>query len=405
MTDHRQVPPDHAPAVPRRALAILVTALVANAVGHSYALMVLPPLGRQMGFGDIRTGWLIGLAALLLTVSGPVWGSVCDRWGRRLALMTGLAAAAAFAAVFAGVLAGRGTGALSAGLAFTLLLSARLAQALLTGGLMPGAQAFLADATTERRRASGMGLMGASFGAGTILGGALSWGFGASGAGTALLLIAGVQGLAFLLLFLLPVSRGMPRLPGGGIAPLSPRQIWPFLLTTFLGLGAYGQMQQVMALRLQDGFDLPLQDAVQRSGAVMMATMIAMVITQGAVVRRLDWPPLRMIRVGAIGAGLCLAGVAVAPALPVLMVGMVGVGAMLGLLIPGNLAGLSLRAGGGAQARAAGLNAIGQGVGLAVGPVVGATMHQLSPQAPFLLAAVLMLTIAGLAFRPRLFGI
>lgn len=402
---HAVVPPAGGPAVPRRAFAVLVAALMTNAVGHSYALMVLPPLGRQMGFGDLRTGWLIGAAALLLTAAGPVWGILCDRHGRRPALITGLIAAAAFALVFYGVLTGRGTGLLPVELAFTLLLSARLVQAVLTAGLMPGAQAFLADCTPERNRAGGMGVMGAAFGAGTIAGGALSWGFGAAGAGTALLLIAGMQAVALLALTVLlpePPRRVLSGADSGG--PLRLAALWPFLLITFLGLGAYSLLQQVMALRLHDGFGLPLDQAVQHSGGAMMVTMLAMVVTQGGIVRRLRCAPLVLVRVGALGAALFLAGVAVAPSLPVLMVGMAGLGAMLGLLIPGNLAGLSLRAGAAAQARAAGLNAIGQGLGLAAGPVTGAMLHQIMPEAPFVAAALLMLLIAVLTLRPRLFA-
>ncbi len=132
-------------------------------------------------------------------------------------------------------------------------------------------------------------------------------------------------------------------------------------------------------------------------GAAMMAAMAAMVAGQMILVRRLAWTPRRLCRVGAVGAALCLVVAAFAGSPPPLFAAIVGLGLFLGLLLPGNLARISLRADG-AQASAAGVNAVAQGLGMALGPIAGAVLHRISPQAPYVAAAAVA-CVALLAWR------
>jgi len=238
----------------RGAVAVLFAGLVANAMGHSFVLVVLPALGRQLGFGDVQTGLLLSLSALALTLSAPLWGTLCEAWGRRRVLLTGLAAAAVFPAVLAVLVDLRLSLVLSATLTFALLLGLRLPQAVVAGGVMPAAQAFVADVTSADRRAGGMGLMGAAFGIGSIAGAALAFGLGGSGVTIALWVIAGVIGAALVLLW-----RALPEPPRAAARPGLPvrrvvlARVWPFLGITACGLAVYSLLQQVTALRLQDG--------------------------------------------------------------------------------------------------------------------------------------------------------
>ena len=50
---------------------------------------------------------------------------------------------------------------------------------------------------------------------------------------------------------------------------------------------------------------------------------------------------------------------------------------------------MSLRTGAGAQGRIAGINAIGQGLGMVAGPFLGAAIYQQSPAAPYWACATL----------------
>ncbi|MGE4527356.1 MAG: MFS transporter [Rhodospirillaceae bacterium] len=386
-------------SAPRSVVAVLFAALAANAAGHAFVLIVLPPLARRLGFSDLQAGMLLSLSALVMTLAAPVWGGVCDRRGRRRVILAGLGAGAVFLAACAAVVAARLAGGLSAAAAFGLLFAARILQAALGAGLMPAAQAVFADITRDDRRAGGMGTMGAAFGIGSILGGAAAWRL-ASGmpeAGFLLLsacLAAAVGGIALTL----PETRAAPPPEALAAGTLPFAAIARFLAVTLLGLAVYSLLQQVTVLRLQDGFGLPPDRAMRAGGGAMMLAMTAMAAMQLGVVRRLRWPPGRLSRTGAAAALACLAAAAAAPGVAALVAATAGLGASLGLLLPGNLAALSLRAGPAAQARAAGINAVAQGMGMALGPIGGAALHQIAPTAPYAAAAAAMTVVCALTW-------
>ncbi|MFZ3179469.1 MAG: MFS transporter, partial [Methylocystis silviterrae] len=158
-----------------------------------------------------------------------------------------------------------------------------------------------------------------------------------------------------------------------------------------LGVTAYGILQQVTALRLQDALGFSFQDSIASAGAALMATALAMVVVQGFALRVLAWTPERLLNVGAVTAALAMMGAALAQTYAEIFGALVIFGAAIGLMLPGNLAALSLRVGADAQGKAAGINVIGQGMGQALGPVLGATLHQLSPLAPFFATTILMI--------------
>ena len=68
----------------------------------------------------------------------------------------------------------------------------------------------------------------------------------------------------------------------------------------------------------------------------------------------------------------------------VLVGGMIILGGAIGLLLPGNLAAMSLATGVKAQGKVAGINTLAMGVGLVVGPTAGTAIYHASPVAPVL---------------------
>lgn len=386
----------HPVAQPRKIAALLFSALVANAAGHAFVLVVLPGLARRLGMSDLQAGLLIGLSALAATLAAPLWGVVGDRGGRRRVVLAGLGVGAAFLAFAAALVKWRLSGEIEAGTAFVALFAARLAQAVLGAGLMPASQAIFADITAGARRAGGMGLMGAAFGIGSIAGGAFAWRMAADLPAVALALLAAAVAAAAL-----GVARWLPETRGSGRAAAGVRlgsRLARFLAVTLLALAAYAALQQVTVLRLQDGFGLTADAAMRAGGGMMMTAMAAMVAGQVLLAHRLAWSPQRLSRSGAAVAALALAAAAFAPAPPMLLGAMAGVGLGLGLLLPGNLAQISLRADG-AQAVAAGINALAQGLGMAIGPIAGAALHRVAPQAPYFAAAVALACVVVLVWR------
>ncbi|MBN2752505.1 MAG: MFS transporter [Rhodospirillaceae bacterium] len=372
---------------PRKVARLLFIALAANAAGHSFVLVVLPGLARRLGFSDLQAGVLIGLSALVMTLAAPVWGTIGDRSGRRRLFLAGLLSGCVFLGVAAVLVSWRFREGISAQTTFVLLFTARLLQSCFAGGLSPATQAIVADITVADRRAGGMGLMGAAFGIGSVLGGMVAWWLAADNPVIALTLLAVVIAASTLFSAIsLPETHS-----DTSIHPLNKIDLAKgsarFLAVTLLALSTYAALQQVTVLRLQDGFGLSPDVAMRTGGAVMMTSMAAMVTGLLVLVRHLAWSARRFCRVGATGATVCLIVAALTTSLPILFITMAGFGVCLGLLMPGNLAQISLRAGA-AQASAAGLNAVAQGFGMALGPIAGAALHRFSPQAPYAAAAV-----------------
>ena len=382
----------------RVARLALFLGLLGNAMGHAFLLASLPPLGRQLGLGDVETGVILSLGALGLLIAAPLWGLVAERWGRRPVLLIGLLVAALAPLAFAALAEARLAALVSVGLTFGLLLSVRLCQSLLTGGLLPAAQAYIADMTAADRRIAGMGLMAAAFGLGSVIGAATLWAVAEIGVPVGFYAVALVTGAAALAVWRwLPEPPRSLRPDGGAAARIPWAAIWPCLLITVLGVTTYALIQMVTALRVQDAFGLSPQQAAGQAGAVLTATAVSMVVAQAVVLQRLRWPADRVIGLGAslaIGAFVMLA---LADSLLIVAAAMVGLGLAIGLLLPANLAMLSLLTGAGAQAKVAGINAIGQGIGMVAGPALGALLYQLSPTTPFWASAGLLTLVFALS--------
>lgn len=386
------------PSRHRRAQAALFLALMANAAGQSFLLVVLPPLGRRLGFTDIQTGAVLSASAVLLMIAAPAWGYLSERIGRRPVIMIALAGAMLTPLAFGVIVDRRLDGTISALLALYLFVAARSAQTMLSGGLLPASQAYIADITAPEARAGGMGVLGAAYGLGAIIGSAFAWRIGGGDAALAFLLVSGLAGLALVSVALMAPE---PRHVGGELAAqpvgLNLSRIWPFFAITLASISAHSIVQQTVALRLQDAFGFTSDASIAKAGLALMATALAMIVVQGVVLRMLAFRPETLLASGALLAAVALLFAAFARSYVELSGALVLLGAALGLMLPGNMASLSLRAGPNAQGKAAGFNVVGQGLGLAIGPLAGAALHQISPQMPFLAASTLLMAALALA--------
>jgi DHA1 family tetracycline resistance protein-like MFS transporter len=385
-----------------RAQIALFLGLAANAAGQSFLLVVLPPLGRRLGFSDLQTGAILGVSALLLIVSAPIWGYVSERIGRKPVLLIALAGATLAPAAFSAIVGRRLDGAMPALSALILFFVTRSLQTMICGGLLPASQAFVADITEPRQRSRGMGLIGAATGLGGVIGAALAWQVGGADAVSAFALVAALVCVAFVsVLLLVEEARRDDARPTYADIRLPLERIWPFLAITLVAISAYGMLQQVLALRLQDALGFSHEESIAKAGAALMATALAMVVVQGVALRVLVTKPEQLLSTGAAMATLSLVLGSLGRSYLEIFCALILFGVAIGLMFPGNLSSISLRAGSGAQGKAAGVNVIGQGLGLAIGPIAGASLHRLSPQAPFIVSSLLFALAWGLAIFAR----
>ncbi len=144
-------------------LLIIYLTVFIDLIGFGMVIPILPFYANTAPFNatPFEIGLLLGIYSIMQFVFSPLLGRLSDKYGRRPIL-------------FISIL-GSAVGYFVIGAANTLLL-VFLGRVIggITGGNISTAQAYIADVTSRENRAKGMGLFGAMFGLGFILGPALA---------------------------------------------------------------------------------------------------------------------------------------------------------------------------------------------------------------------------------------
>ena len=150
--------PEVAPA--RRGLVVLFAVVILDLVGFGIVMPVLPFWAQEFGAGAAAFGLLQSSYAVAQFVCAPLWGRLSDRVGRRPVLLW--------------TIAGTALAMLATGLAPSLvwLFAARILAGAFAANISV-ASAYITDVTPPEERTRFMGLLGASFGIGFVLGPAL----------------------------------------------------------------------------------------------------------------------------------------------------------------------------------------------------------------------------------------
>lgn len=142
-------------------LAVVLTSVFIDLIGFGMVIPFLSFYARQYHAKGTEIGALVGVYSLMQFFFSPVWGRLSDRFGRRPILLLGLSASCSGYLIFA-----------FAHSYAWLFISRTVAG---VGGATIGtAQAYIADCTTPENRTKWLGMLGAAFGTGFILGPALA---------------------------------------------------------------------------------------------------------------------------------------------------------------------------------------------------------------------------------------
>ncbi|MGF1657699.1 MAG: MFS transporter [Verrucomicrobiales bacterium] len=190
-------------------LPLIFLTVVVDLIGFGIVIPVLPLIADTTGALAWQIGLLMGIYSGMQFLLAPVFGQLSDRFGRRPILifsMLGLGIGYVFLAFAPSI---------------EWMLFARVWQGI-CGANLGAAQAAVADVTTPEDRAKGMGLIGAAFGIGFVLG-PLIGGLASLLTAAAPFLVAALLSFAnaFLVWRLLPETR--PR----SFAPAE-RLMWPW---------------------------------------------------------------------------------------------------------------------------------------------------------------------------------
>jgi DHA1 family multidrug resistance protein-like MFS transporter len=141
-----------------RNLAILFFTLVVVMLGFGIIIPIIPFYVERFGGGGVEMGLLMSIFSFMQFIFSPIWGSLSDRFGRKPLLLVG-ALGNAISMAWMGFSDSYG-----------MILAARAFAGILSSATLPVAMAYISDSTDERNRGGGMGLVGAAFGVGMVLG-------------------------------------------------------------------------------------------------------------------------------------------------------------------------------------------------------------------------------------------
>lgn len=299
-------------------------------LGFSLILPLLPFYAETYKATPFLVGLLTASYAAAQLIGAPILGRLSDRFGRRPILLISIAGSL---------------------LGFILLALAKslpvlfLARALdgLTGGNISVAQAYISDVSEAKDRGRALGLIGAAFGLGFIIGPAVGGLLGSIGFWVPALAAAGLSALNLLLVaFWLPESLSAERRKtlsqnkrppfnlNSMIAALRRPFVGPLLHTRFFFGLAFSMFQSIFALyaQLRLGFD------AQKTGYILAYVGVLAAITQGAVIGRLNkrFSDTQLIFSATIIMAVSLIGWAFAPNLTVLLVVLIPIALAGGIL-------------------------------------------------------------------------
>ena len=266
----------------KRLFSILLVVFI-DLLGFSLILPLLPYYAETFSASKFQTGLLIAVYALMQLIGAPILGRLSDRFGRRPVLLI---------SIF-----GTFLGFLLLGFANTLwvLFAARILDGI-TGGNLSVAQAYISDVTDAQNRAKGLGLIGAAFGIGFIIGPVTGGLLSQFGYNVPAFVAAGLALINLILIYAwLPESltaekrqqlgeQKKPAVTLGALVAALKRPFTGSLLITrfFFGL-AFAIFQSIFSLYALAKFNLSARD----TGFVLTYVGVLSVIVQGFLVGRL----------------------------------------------------------------------------------------------------------------------
>ena len=138
-------------------MPILFSVVLLDLIGFGIVIPILPFLSPELGADKLDVAYIIVAYAVGAGLCAPFWGGLSDRIGRKPVIIICLAGAA-ISYVMLGLAS-----------ALWMVYVARAFAGLMAGNVGV-ASAMMADITGPENRARGMGLIGAAFGLGLVLG-------------------------------------------------------------------------------------------------------------------------------------------------------------------------------------------------------------------------------------------
>lgn len=385
---------------------ILFLIVFIDLVGFGIIIPLLPFYAESFSASPSQVTWLMAAFSLAQFVAAPLWGAASDRLGRKPLLAVSLA----------------GLVLCYIGIAFVesfaqLLILRALAGAM--SGNLSIAQAAIADLTTPETRAKGMGLFGAAFGLGFIvgpfIGGILAGSDPTAPVFAAPAYAAALTSAIALILVIVILPEPYPaekrqaqaatqqkrsgRLSGLATALGTPG-LGLLVALMFVVTFVFAGMEATFALWAGRTFSW----GPQQIGYVFAYAGVIAAIVQGGLIGRLTprFGEKRLATIGSISLCVGMALVAVSISLPILVLAMTLLAAGLGLVNPSLHSLISRASTDHAQGATLGLAQSASSLARIVGPLfAGALFEGLGREWPYIAGAVIMIAVIVGSLRLR----
>ena len=384
----------------RGALATLLLTVFLDLLGFGLVVPFLPRMARELGASDLFATMIAASFSLMQLVFVPLWGRLSDRIGRRPVLLVSIAATVVSGTV------------LAFASSLPVLIAARLIAGCGTANIAV-AQAYVADVTTPATRARGMGMIGAAFGfgfiIGPIVGGRLAelmlWGRQAAAPALA---AAALSALNLVLAFftLREPERARDSTPPLRIHPLDVVRfvaairragvVVPLLVNLML-IGSFSGFEVTFTLFTMDTFAM---DA-RATGNVFGVLGVTAVLVQGGLIRRLArFGEARVIRAGALILSAGFIALALSPRWGAsslyVIIGVLALG--IGIANPSLSAYVSKKTAASQQGATLGVLQSSGALARVIGPAAGGALYQhVGHAAPYVASAIGMAIAALIA--------
>ena len=357
-------------------LGIVFTTVVIDLIGFGIVVPILPLWAEDLGASATVIGFLAASYSAMQFIFAPLLGRLSDRYGRRPVILISLlgSAVSSFMIGFAN--------------SIILLFVARILNGI-SGASYSTAQAYVADITTKENRARGMGLIGAAFGIGFIIGPALG-GLCALVDKRLPFFVSGALALANMAIAWkrLPETDRRPAASGGRLAflrrAIADRTVGPLVVITFLGTFAFTGMETTFSLLGRRRFDFDLTKASLIFAFIGIVAAVLQGKLIGPIVDRMG--ERRGMNLGIVLTAAALGLLAVTTN----VVALFPVAALLaasGLVFPTVTALVSKASSDDEQGAMLGVLASASGLARAIGPVAAGALFDWAIPAPYLVGA------------------
>jgi multidrug resistance protein len=375
---------------------ILFFTVFLDLIGFGIVLPLLPNYARELGASPLLIGIVAGSYSLMQFFSAPIWGSISDKIGRRPVILISVLTSTVSYLIFS-----------QSHSVWLLLLSRVLAG---IGSANVGVtQAYITDITTWEERSKSLGILGAAFGLGFVLGppigGTIKSAYGIESVGY---LAAVLTFLDFLLAyFLLPESlkeKKAGKLHFTGfqadklIEAFQRPAINRLLVIGFCFVFAFVNMQISVPLLWKEHY----QQDDKMIGYLFAFVGCISVIVQGGLIGKLakKFGERKVLVAGLIS--MC-AGVTLIPFVPesyFFSIGLVVLALLAignGLVTPLNTSLISMYASSEEQGEILGISQSVGALGRILGPLSGSLLYGLDSHVPYLAGGVCLLIGLALA--------